>query len=329
MAISIVTGTPRSGKGMVCAAIALIEMRRGRRVCADYFLHGAYPWVAWEDCCSPAYAGSLFIADEVGSSYSARDTMDLDMMVFAAATMHAKQGVDMILQAQSLMFVDIQMRRLAADIMVVHRVGFNGHRLVEKDKKTANKDWSLLDSLASIWMRPWFFIVRHYFVTDFKEDGELKATARARYTDYYFWTRERAMAYNTQQLVIPDHLRARFESASMDAQERSLRLPPMERGKVYDPSDFLGIPTYERQPRRETIKDKYKTPLMDDIVRARGFYSEGENWATPNPRHIPIGSGIMDSAAIVPLAIGVGADAASEIEQHNGWKHDDNGSEGD
>lgn len=262
--IYLITGRPGEGKGMYAAWLARKFMKEGRKVYADYFLEGARPWLAWEDAATPAFAGSVFFGDEVGSTFNSRSTMQLDPIVFAAATMHRKVQTDLYLTAQHLGFIDIQFRRLCHAVTLVRRAGPGGERALYKRRR------------PFLWERPWWFVARTYLMEQFDDACELKPgqEEKEQYFDRVWWSKELAAMYDTTQVLIPPALRERWAELCGSAGARS-RLPVMRRGRSVSQETAAGVVLPERVDAKRAASAALGVSV-EDVMFSRGYYSDGQ-----------------------------------------------------
>ena len=276
MSVIILTGRPRQGKGIAAAWFAQQAMSSGRTVVADYFMEGALRLYSYNDIASSHFQACLFIFDEAGSTFAARETMSLDQLVFASATMHGHVGVDVIMQAQSLMFVDIQWRRLAEFVIVVKRFGPDGHynvKAILSGEKPEITNGKVRDTRVPWYKRPWFHRLEYYHVMDFNEYGELKANAKPRKTQWIMWTRKLARMYNTQQIMVPPHLAKAYEVEVSNSFIRRWSTKPMRKGEVLSQHELAHIPTQVFVNKDGDIEQDHRSAY--DIALARGYYDDG------------------------------------------------------
>jgi Zonular occludens toxin (Zot) len=262
--IYLIIGKPGEGKGVFAAWLARRSLKQNKRVYADYFLAGARPWLSWEDCATPAFRGAVFFGDEVGSTFNSRQTLHLDPIVFAAATMHRKVGVDLYLTAQHLSFVDIQFRRLCHGVYVVKRHGPDGGAV-------------LAGARPRLWNRPWFFTARRYDMDQFDDStDELRPGQLDQQKEFrrVWWSRSLVASYDSSQLIIPASLIERWEVLCSTAEERA-RLPVMRPGRRVDEERYAGVALPERIDGKRAASAAANVGTVD-VVNSRGFYSDGK-----------------------------------------------------
>lgn len=265
--IYLIVGRPGEGKGMYAAWLARKMMKRGRSVYADYFLEGARPWLSWEDAATPAFRGAAFFGDEVGSTFNSRATLQLDPIVFAAATMHRKVQTDLYLTAQHLGFIDIQFRRLCHAVTMVKRFGPGGEAAIYRRQRP----W--------FWQRPWWFDAATYLIEDYDETSELKPGAEPLYQQRVWYSRELAAMYDTTQVLIPPSLRERWAELCRTG-ERRAKLPRMRRGRDVPASALHDVHLPIRLDAKQASREGVAVGV-DDVVFSRGFYSDGQLFDVP------------------------------------------------
>jgi hypothetical protein len=227
---------------------------------ADYWLAGARPWLDWSYIATPAGRGGLYLADELGSSFSSRKTLDVDPAAFFAGSMMRHMHSRVIGCAQNLAFIDIQWRRLCSTVVVVHRKGTDGSKALR------------LNTSFFLW-RPWYFVAHYYRITDFDDAGNLFPTAEPFRTVRFRWRKEIAELYDTTAMMIPPELSQRWREICQASLELSL-LPPMKRGlevgDVFDDPSMVELQVPKQVRGRE---DKSERPRgARTIAAARGLY---------------------------------------------------------
>src|SRR6185437_4289711 len=74
--------------------------------------------------------GSLIVITEAGAYFDARKTLKepLPPVLFSAFTMHRHFGTDLLMNCQSLPYLDVQIRRVAQQYILMSRIGVDATR---------------------------------------------------------------------------------------------------------------------------------------------------------------------------------------------------------
>lgn len=288
--IYVISGRPGAGKGMFLSWVARRERARGRTVFADFWMPGAKPWLAFEDIASPAFAGAVFLSDEVGSQFNARNTMDMDLLVFAAATQHRKLGVDVYLVAQSVQFIDVSFRRICEAFGFMHRLGPDASRRLVAGQK------------LHLWQRPWLFWCDWFRGDQLDDSGAVRGTQQPNMREWFLWSSDLAGAYDTRQIVMPRELIERYKEQVQTASTRA-GLPDMAVGSSYlkDVFQFVRLPA-PRESMRETMKRAKGDADVAELVRWRGFYAVDDPEPDGDGGHAGAGVGSPDGGGVAAVS---------------------------
>lgn len=194
LVISVVYGLPGAGKGYYLARRVRRAVRSGRRVYSTCAFDGARRLYSLVDVLAPEFQGALFVVDEAGSFFDARQTIKnpLPGLVFSALTLHRKGGCDIIMACQSIQYLDVQIRRVTQEWIEMRRWGRDATRR--------------LVSGRSCWL-PWFhrplgFKARCYAPDDFSDKMELLGIPSPTWSDSFWWSRGLAESFDTSERVI-------------------------------------------------------------------------------------------------------------------------------
>jgi len=191
--VSIITGAVGGGKTMYATRLLRQESKRRRQYCT-YQTPYARPLLTIAHAWCEEFAHSDFTVDESGSSFSARDTKDLDLLAFGAISHARHQDVRVRFICQHPAMLDIQFRRLAEVYILVRRHGPGG-------------EYAKNHPDAAFWRRPWWFTARHYRPMDFSPDNmELLPNAKPIHTERFGFDRTLANSYDSFNHVVPINL---------------------------------------------------------------------------------------------------------------------------
>jgi hypothetical protein len=109
--IQALTGLPGFGKTATCAKWAYNKQREGKTVYANFPLKGAIPYHEPMEVLGKV-KNSLIVMDEAGLLLDGLRLFDFPYEIFYELRQHRKDGVDLLLTAQSLLDVAFPFRRL-------------------------------------------------------------------------------------------------------------------------------------------------------------------------------------------------------------------------
>ncbi len=222
MTIRLICGEPGEGKSYYAVYCAYHRMKTGRPVFSTFAIRGARHCMTIADVLCDEFAESDFICDEAGLEFSNRKTSDYDEMVHLAFTQHRKSAADIDLIVQDLGYLELNIKRVAAEVVLVSRVGPSGEGARRSLKP------------VHFWQRPWAFRAEWFRPkVDFDDGWALKATAEPYRTKFIPFRQRYADMYSSFERVVPLELRARVAELEAGAALRA-SLPPykVERGRL-------------------------------------------------------------------------------------------------
>lgn len=204
MSIWLWYGEPGAGKNFCVVSSVLEDVKRGRNCYANFAIDGCKLALDLRDVGCEAFRGARCSWDEVGTSYSARDTFNSDAMLLASLSQHRHLETDVDLMCQHPMFADVQARRLCEFFIEVVRIGPDGKELARPGREAPRHWWERW--LEGFRYLPRGFECRAYRTRDLGSEGEVRTGAEPAWSQYVKFNRRTAGMYNTQQVVIPQDL---------------------------------------------------------------------------------------------------------------------------
>lgn len=133
--IEIVTGLPGFGKTLTASKWALNKMAKGKKVYANYPLEGAEYFVDPMEVMGKV-SNALIVIDEAGVVFDQLRMYDMPVQTWMELRQHRKDGVDLLMTAQSMSDVAYPLRRL---IQFEHNIFMKFGRLVVVTCRTPQK----------------------------------------------------------------------------------------------------------------------------------------------------------------------------------------------
>lgn len=109
--IEIITGLPGFGKTVTASRWALKQMKKGKKVYANYPLKGAEYFVDPLEVLGKV-ENALIVVDESGIVFDQLNMYNMPLQMWMELRQHRKDGVDLLMTAQSLSDVAYPVRRL-------------------------------------------------------------------------------------------------------------------------------------------------------------------------------------------------------------------------
>jgi hypothetical protein len=223
--IQVVHGIPGTGKDYYVACRVAKALASGRRVYSNSAFTGARRLYSLVDALNPAFEGSLFVITEAGSYFDARQTLKEPMppVIFSAFTMHRHFGTDLLMNCQSIGFLDVQVRRVVQEYILMSRGGADATRRLLRGQRC----W------CPYFQRPLWFRARAYGPHQFASDMSLLGQPAPKWSSVHFFRRATAGSFNTASQSFSPDVTEEVERWAAGAQERAAVEPwRVEQGRV-------------------------------------------------------------------------------------------------
>lgn len=227
--IQVVHGIPGTGKDYYVATRIRKALKSGRRVYCNSAFEGCRPLVSIVDAVMDPFEGALLVVTEAGAVFDARETIKnpLPKVAFTALTEHRHFGTDLLMNVQSLQFLDVQVRRVTQEYIIMSRLGADATA-----RLLANKPcW------IPYFQRPLLFRARCYGPDQFDKDMSLMGRPVPKWTTTHLFLPSVAGRFNTASRRYPPSIQAELARWQVGAEARASLAPWRVRKGVVEDRD--------------------------------------------------------------------------------------------